>query len=299
MNFENSCQILRCPHDQENPYLMINRELIRNSSISPEARWLLIYLLSHDKSFSPTPKYIVKTQKIGRDRLYKLFNELIEGGYILKEEIKEPNNLIRVRYVYSETPKFKKTFRRPDFQDPEIQDPENTYIKKEQVKKEQDKEKEIYKERKTPPNPQKGSSKIYISPEAEELVQDIKERFRLENPNALEMTPIQLKRDKNAAHDLLVSLTDKTDSASSSLNESLEIAKKVVDWSFRDEFWKGRVKSAYYLKLKWNNILISMNSKNQSSIKSPTNSGRFVCKADSEYVCLSDDELRKQGRLIE
>src|SRR5947209_14298432 len=38
--------IERCPHDGENPFAQISRDLIRNKTISLECRMLIIYLLS-------------------------------------------------------------------------------------------------------------------------------------------------------------------------------------------------------------------------------------------------------------
>lgn len=134
MSFEPTATIQRAPHDGENPYAQISRALIRDEKASPLLRFMLIFLLSQKDGWKITPKQVInhfKDHGIGRDKVYKLFNEGIELGYILKEEYISSNNLKRTRYVISEHPKFKKCFRRPAPQDPEPPHPEETYLKKE------------------------------------------------------------------------------------------------------------------------------------------------------------------------
>ena len=75
--------VQRCPHDRENPYVQINRDLLRNSHLSFAARGLLAYLLSFDGKWSFTKSHICKTQNIGKDALSTLFKELEKEGHIL------------------------------------------------------------------------------------------------------------------------------------------------------------------------------------------------------------------------
>lgn len=119
--------IERCPHDKENPYAQVSRSLIRDNSISPNCRMILIFLLSNDAR-----KWVIRVNQvwhafdghIGRDKTYRLINEAIEAGYMRREEYFH-GNLKRCRYYLSEEPKFKKCYRHPDFQDPGAEDPEN------------------------------------------------------------------------------------------------------------------------------------------------------------------------------
>lgn len=125
--------IQRCPHDKENPYAQINRDLIRDESLSPECRWMLIYLLSMKDGWVISPKQIVNhlKGKMGRDRVYRMINEGIEAGYILKEISIIGNLRQTVTYFVSETPKFKKILRHPEPQDTEAWDAECKDYKKE------------------------------------------------------------------------------------------------------------------------------------------------------------------------
>lgn len=159
MSYSETATIQRCPHDPENPWAQISRYLIRDENISPECRWLIIYILSMKDGWEMRVSQIYKHTKkfIGREKIYKLINEGIEAGYISKEIIKVGNLNRGCRYYVSESPKFKKCFRHPSFQDAGGRDPEkpealsnNKYSSKEEIHK-----KEHLKE--TPPNPQKGA----------------------------------------------------------------------------------------------------------------------------------------------
>jgi hypothetical protein len=123
--------IERCPHDKENPYVMVSRDLIRDNSLSPECRLMLIYLLSMDgKKWKINPKQLVLYFKPhwGRNKVYEWIDQAIEAGYMKKEvtaNIKHPNLRGKIKYYVSESAKFKKCFRHPEIQDAEDGDPVN------------------------------------------------------------------------------------------------------------------------------------------------------------------------------
>lgn len=108
----------RCPHDKQNAYSIISRDLIRDNSISVECRWMLIYMLTHRDDWVINITQLVNFCKgnLGKEKIYKLIKEAIEAGYLLRETHKE-GNLNRTRYLVSESPKFKKCFRHPGFQE--------------------------------------------------------------------------------------------------------------------------------------------------------------------------------------
>ncbi|MFZ1075301.1 MAG: hypothetical protein WAN50_02930, partial [Minisyncoccia bacterium] len=117
--------IERCPHDSVNPYAQINRNLIRDKSISPNCRWLIIFLLSNKDDWKINTAYVAEHVKefIGRDCVLKLFNEAIKAGYMERQEILNGNLKNGYRYFLSESPKFKKCFRQPEIQGPGPQAP--------------------------------------------------------------------------------------------------------------------------------------------------------------------------------
>jgi hypothetical protein len=61
---------------------------------------------------------------VGRDKVYKIFEEAIEAGYIQRIETLVLGKK-RYKYRVSRSPKFKKCLLFPDFQETEIQDTEN------------------------------------------------------------------------------------------------------------------------------------------------------------------------------
>jgi hypothetical protein len=81
--------IERSPHDKNNPYVMISNELICDNSISPECRWILIYLLSFEGEGEINIAQLVVDLKdhMGRDKIRTLINEAIEAGYMKRESV--------------------------------------------------------------------------------------------------------------------------------------------------------------------------------------------------------------------
>src|ERR1700759_962555 len=103
----------RCPHDKENPYVILNRHLIRDTNVSPECRFLLMYLLSHGEKWQIRVSQLKEHFKTywGRDKVYKLISEGILAGYIKRITFvrKGPKGTNQKAYKYyiSESPKFK------------------------------------------------------------------------------------------------------------------------------------------------------------------------------------------------
>jgi len=144
--------IQRCPHDKENPYAQISRALIRDDSISPNCRMVLISLLSNDdKSWviRPTQLYNQFKKHIGRDAIYKIINEAIEAGYIMREQYLE-GGFLRYKYYLSEEPKFKKCLLYPESQYTENPYTENQGTKERTYEEKQSNKKENIKESKNP-----------------------------------------------------------------------------------------------------------------------------------------------------
>jgi len=169
----NDSFIQRCPHDAENPYAQISRDLLRDKNISFKARGFLAYCLSFDKTWKFHFPQIAKEHGIGRDQIYTIIEELIEVGYA-KKEVYLQNNLKRVKFVFSESPKFKKCFRHPGFQDPEASEPGKTDYKKSNLssslQSEDRKEKQSNKRSEIPP-PSADASELF-----DHFLKKIKER---------------------------------------------------------------------------------------------------------------------------
>jgi hypothetical protein len=115
--------------DERLDFTIIPNRLIREQSLSPEARFLLIYLLSNK------PGWKIRTSQIGhhlqgfwgRDKILKVINECIKAGYMRRDKVKKQTArgmLITYSYLVNSKPKFKISLRCPD-----LQGPENTVTK--------------------------------------------------------------------------------------------------------------------------------------------------------------------------
>lgn len=81
---EKTGNVFRCRHDSEYPFTIIANSLLRDVTLSFEALGLLCYLLSDSLSWKTQRSVISRERGIGRDKLKRLFDELITKGYIKK-----------------------------------------------------------------------------------------------------------------------------------------------------------------------------------------------------------------------
>ena len=79
---QNESYFERCPHDRENPYVMISKALLADTSISPKAKGILCYLLSLPKGWRIFHSHLKKSLSIGDDYINSAMDELIQAGYI-------------------------------------------------------------------------------------------------------------------------------------------------------------------------------------------------------------------------
>jgi len=168
---------------------------------------------------------------------------------------------------------------------------------KETLTKEIATKKENKQRKQQPPNPQGGvssfssseiekqdrSAKLAISEEAKELVDYIQQKVKSSNANAISMNADKLSKDRKAADQLLKELekehpSPQTSGAPPSLRDKLELAKKVVDASFEDNFWGKKVTGASYLRLKWGqlSVLTSKTSKTATKEKNRKEAYEFA-----------------------
>lgn len=165
----------RCPHDKENPYVMINRDLTRNGALSFQARGFLVYLLSNVSHWKINRNHIMETQNIGKDKLKSLIDELILHGYMEMRSERSEKGFFKVKYLISETNKFKKFDTMAENPLP-VNPPRETRQHKKDLLKEKTKEeeKEINKE-KAPLTPDGGNSSS-LSSSRKKVKEDRKER---------------------------------------------------------------------------------------------------------------------------
>jgi hypothetical protein len=76
-----SDKIRRAPHNTENPFAQISREMLQDKTLSYEARGLLGYLLSKSGNWE-TRVSDLQIKGAGRDKVYRIIAELQAKGYI-------------------------------------------------------------------------------------------------------------------------------------------------------------------------------------------------------------------------
>lgn len=80
---------IRAPIDNDDPYLRVARATAQDVQMSIDARGLLLYILSLPSDWVAHPKHLAKVNFIGRDKVYKIFNTLMEFGYCEKIEVRD------------------------------------------------------------------------------------------------------------------------------------------------------------------------------------------------------------------
>lgn len=147
---ENATHFQGCEEEVDHPFVMVPRNILRNPNLSPECKWFISYLLSHTGKWRVSIPFVIKTQKISKNRIYPIINEAIEAGY-LKRDVYLVEGKKRFQYTVSREPKFKKSLLCPQNQDTENQDTENEDAKLNQSSSYEEEKKEQYKERSASP----------------------------------------------------------------------------------------------------------------------------------------------------
>lgn len=136
-------------------YFTMSNYAAQDSNLSFESLGLLTYCLSMPETWDFYPQVIWKLRNCGRDKCYRMFNELIQSYHCIR--IRKPNQTSKnlygdIEYEIFDSVKdckeriaelektdnfiehagnFKKSFRHTDFRDTENRDTENPYLLKE------------------------------------------------------------------------------------------------------------------------------------------------------------------------
>jgi hypothetical protein len=220
---------------------MVPLDLVRNPNISPECKWFISYLLSHTGKWKISIPYVIKSQKISKNRIYPIINEAMDAGYLKREEYLEAGKK-RYKYTVSREPKFKKSLLCPQNQDTENQDPENEDSKEEQslFHKEREKQTEVAPTSSSP------------SAEAEFLcdlfLKKIKERHQsFKDPNLMKW---------KSCMDLLLRVDKRCPKQT----------ERLILWASEHKYWKTGCLSPERLRKSWDEMFMQMNSDSQKDL---------------------------------
>ena len=86
-------------------YTAIPNEVVTNTNLSIEARWLLVYLLTKPHAWVVRIENIRRVGNIGRNKAYELIKELVDAGYVQKHETRsEDGQYGAIEYLVYDEP---------------------------------------------------------------------------------------------------------------------------------------------------------------------------------------------------
>jgi Txe/YoeB family toxin of Txe-Axe toxin-antitoxin module len=242
-NEEKTILFQRSPHDREHPFVMINKFMFRDKNLTIETKGFLGYLLTLPDTWKINQKHLCETLGFGKEKFYRMLNELIKFGYCEKVKVKdESGRYMSLQYSFSEEPRFKKEVPRPEKPDTEKQELGKQELGKHETYRihniESKEENSI-----APIGGERSSSKAdLIPPEALEIAQALLNKILLMNPkHKLPKLDVWAK-----TIDLMMRIDKRTK------EEILEI----LDWIFNDPFWKTAVLSPDKLRKHYDTILL-------------------------------------------
>jgi hypothetical protein len=77
---------------KKNPFVQVDRDLVRDRRLTPEAKGIMMYLLDNMDGYVVRSEDIRKENKVGRDKLQRIFKELEAFGYAKLIRVKDRDN---------------------------------------------------------------------------------------------------------------------------------------------------------------------------------------------------------------
>jgi hypothetical protein len=98
--------LVRTSKDKNNPYVMINKTFLDDRRLSLKGKGLLAYCMSKPDGWQFSVLQLAKVLKEGKDSLYAGFEELIELGYCIRDQIRKDDGTFgNSDYTLFETPR--------------------------------------------------------------------------------------------------------------------------------------------------------------------------------------------------
>jgi len=133
--------IIRTYHNTENPFVQLNKQALMNPKLSWEAKGLWAMCLSRPDNWVFRVNELIKNGAAGKDKIYRIINELIDNGYAIRilHKDSQKKHFTHTEYVFVEvmisdtekkniTSNFQKMFPRPENPEAANPDPENATL---------------------------------------------------------------------------------------------------------------------------------------------------------------------------
>lgn len=213
---DGATMLVRIAKNKENPYVMINKHAMQDSSLSFKARGLLGYCMSMPDDWKFNINQIAHKNECGIDQVKSGFKELIDKGYCVREkDRKQDGTFTRTDYVLYETPNLKESLPQVGFPLVEVTPPGlyKDILSTEDTKKNKQKEKAA-----SPP----------IAPDVAALTSFFYEELLKGNPKIKK--PLNLYAENKAFLDLLK-------------DNSISEIREVINFAFKHDFWSRVMKN--------------------------------------------------------
>lgn len=100
----NENTIFRIAHVHK-PYTLLGNAMLQNRDLSIEARGILASILSRPQNWSFRIKWLRQEHGVGRDKVYRLLNELIGNGYCRRSQGQDENGIWQpILYEFTDDP---------------------------------------------------------------------------------------------------------------------------------------------------------------------------------------------------
>lgn len=98
-------RIIRTARDKSHPYQMIHTGFANDKRLSVETRGAMVYLLTKPDHWKIIPEALRKELGVGRDKMYRMLDEMTSAGYLHRERTRDDKGRIAWGdYVLYENP---------------------------------------------------------------------------------------------------------------------------------------------------------------------------------------------------
>lgn len=102
---KNKKNIVRVVHDKDHPYVIMNRNTASDYSLAPDTQGILCRLLCNVDHWEISIPHLMKKNRIGRDKIYRILRELIKKGYAYCYQERRYGKYSSTVWIIFETPK--------------------------------------------------------------------------------------------------------------------------------------------------------------------------------------------------